>query len=55
MMISCIKPYQFVKHDKDDYLIPKGDRFYIKTRYAGVVEITKKTYEELLERGVEVR
>lgn len=54
-MYECINPYQFVKEDESDYLIFKGNRFYIKTRYAGVVEIEKKTFEKLEQQGMEAR
>ena len=55
MMYECCKPYQFVKEHESDYLIFKGNRFFIKTKYAGVVEITKETFEKLEQRGMEVR
>lgn len=55
MMYECIKPTQYVKEHDRDYLIFKGDRFYINTYYAGVVEITKETFEKLEQRGMEVR
>lgn len=54
-MHECIKPYQFVKEHDTDYLIFKGNRFYIHTKYAGVVEITKEYYEKLLNRGMGVK
>lgn len=54
-MYECRNPYQFVKEHESDYLIFKGDKFYIKTYYAGVVEISKETFEKLEERGWEVR
>ena len=54
-MYSCIKPTQYVREHKSDYLIFKGNRFYIKTYYAGVVEITKEYFEKLKEKGMEVR
>ena len=54
-MYECIKPTQYVKEDESDFLIFKGNRFYIKTKYAGVVEITKATYEKLEQQGMEVR
>ena len=54
-MHECIKPYQFVKEDKSDYLIFKGNRYYIHTKYAGVVEVEKEYFEKLEKRGVEVR
>ena len=54
-MYSCIRPTQFVKEDENDYLIFKGNRFYVHTKYAGNVEIEKKTFEKLEQRGMEVR
>jgi hypothetical protein len=54
-MYSTIKPTQYVKEHKSDYLIFKGNRFYIHTYYAGVVEITKKEFERLENGGMEVR
>lgn len=53
-MHECIKPCQFVKEHKNDYLIFKGDRFYLYTEYAGLVEITKEYYEKLEKQGMEV-
>ena len=55
MMYECIKPLQFVKSHERDYLIFKGDRFYINTYYAGIVEITKTTFEKLKDKGWEIR
>lgn len=47
-----IRPYQFVKEDDNDkFFKVKGkhykeeDRYYIKTKYAGVIETTKEYYE----------
>ena len=54
-MYECIKPLQFVKSHERDYLIFKGDRFYINTYYAGIVEITKTTFEKLKDKGWEIR
>ena len=54
-MYECIKPTQYVKEDKSDYLIFKGNRWYIHTKYAGVCEITKETFEKLERQGMEVR
>lgn len=54
-MHECIKPTQYVKEHESDYLIFKGNRFYLRTYYAGVVEIEKEYFEKLEERGMEVR
>lgn len=54
-MYQCIKPTQYVKEDENDYLLFKGNRYYIQTRYAGVVEITKEDFEKLEERGMKVK
>ena len=54
-MYECIKPYQFIKEHEDDYLIFKGNRFYIHTVYGGVAEITKETFEKLEQQGMEVK
>lgn len=48
-------PYGAVKEHQNDYLIFKGNRYYIHTYYAGVVEITKETFEKLKEQGMEIR
>ena len=53
-MYECIKPTQYVKEHESDYLIFKGNRFYIHTYYAGVVEITKEAFEKLEQQGMEV-
>lgn len=45
-MHECIKPYQFVKEDKSDTFFKKNDRYFIKTKYGGVVETTKEYYEK---------
>lgn len=44
-MHECIKPFQFVKEDENDKFFQKGDKYYIKTKYAGVVETTKEYWE----------
>lgn len=54
-MYECIKPTQYIKEHEDDYLIFKGNRWYVHTYYGGVVEITKETFEKLEQRGMEVR
>ena len=54
-MYECIRPTQFVKEHKNDYLIFKGNRFFIRTYYAGVVETTKEYYNKLKEKGMEER
>lgn len=54
-MYSCIKPTEYVKEHEDDYLIFKGNRFYLMTHYAGVVEISKEEYERLEKKGYEIR
>ena len=54
-MHECIKPYQFVKEDSSDYLIFKGNRYYIHTKYAGVVEVEKEYFEKLEKQGVRVK
>ena len=55
IMYSCIRPTQYVREHYNDYLIFKGNRFYIHTRFAGVVEITKEEYERLEKQGMEIR
>lgn len=54
-MYSCKNPYQFVKEDENDYLIFKGNKFYVHTKYAGTCEIEKEYFEKLEKRGMEVR
>ena len=54
-MYSVIKPYGAVKEHERDYLISKGNRWFINTNYAGLVEIEKKEFERLVERGMEVK
>lgn len=54
-MYECKNPYQFVKEHENDYLIDRGDKWYIRTYYAGVCEITKETFEKLEKRGMEVK
>ena len=51
-MYSCINPFQFVKEDEKDYLIFRGNQFYIQTKYAGRVEITKEYYEKMKRKGM---
>lgn len=55
IMYECVKPYQFVKEDQDDYLLVVGSQYYIQTKYAGRVEITKEYFEKLEKRGMEVK
>ena len=45
-MHECIKPYQFVKEDKSDIFFKQNNRYFIKTKYGGVVETTKEYYEK---------
>lgn len=40
-----IKPFQFVKEDKSDTFFKERDRYFIKTKYAGIIETTKEYYE----------
>ena len=54
-MWETTKPTQYVREHETDYLIFKGNRFYIKTKYAGVVEVSKETFEKLKGKGMEVR
>lgn len=44
-MHECIKPFQFVKEDENDKFFKDKDKYYIKTKYAGVVETTKEYWE----------
>lgn len=46
IMHECIRPYQFVKEDKSDVFFKKNDKYFIKTKYGGVVETTKEYYEK---------
>lgn len=54
-MYECINPTQYVKEHVNDYLVFKGNKFYVQTQYAGLVEISKSEYERLEQRGMEVR
>lgn len=44
-MHTTIKPFGAVKEDENDKFFQKGDKYYIKTKYAGVVETTKEYWE----------
>lgn len=54
-MHPTIRPFGAVKEDSSDYLIFKGNRYYIHTKYAGVVEVEKEYFEKLEKQGVKVR
>lgn len=54
-MYSTKVPYGAVKEHERDYLVFKGDKFYIRTYYAGIVEIEKQEFERLERQGLEVR
>ena len=54
-MYECKNPFQYVKEHEKDYLIFKGNRWFIKSVYGGMLEIEKKEFERLEERGMEVR
>lgn len=47
-MYECIKPTQYIKEHEDDFLIFKGNRWYVHTYYGGVAEITKETFDKLV-------
>ena len=55
IMYECIKPTQYIKEHEKDFLIFKGNRWYVSTYYGGIAEITKETFEKLEQRGMEVR
>lgn len=40
-----IKSYQFVKEDKSYAFFKDRDRYFIKTKCAGIIETTKEYYE----------
>lgn len=54
-MYSTKIPYGAVKEHERDYLVFKGDKFYINTYYAGLVEIEKSEFEKLEQRGMRVK
>lgn len=54
-MWETTKPTQYIKEHENDFLIFKGNRFYVCTYYGGIAEITKETFEKLEQRGMEVR
>lgn len=47
-MHECIKPTQYVKEDKNDTFFKINDRYFVKTKYAGVCEVSKKYYEKYM-------
>ena len=47
-MYSCIKPTQYVREHETDYLFQRLGRYYIRTHYAGTVEITENEYNTIL-------
>lgn len=51
-MYSCIKPTQYVREHETDYLFQRLGKYYIRTHYAGVCELTKEKYEEYKNKGV---
>lgn len=52
IMYSCIRPFQFVKTHKEDYLFKVGGNFYIQSKYAGRVEVSEEEYERLKGQGM---
>ena len=53
-MWETIKPLQFVKEHRDDYLFIKDNRYFIKTYYAGACELSKEMFERYKNWGVRV-
>ena len=51
-MYSGIRPFQFVKTHKEDYLFKVGGNFYIQSKYAGRVEVSEEEYERLKGQGM---
>lgn len=47
-MRPTIKPYGFVKEDKEDEFFKIGDRYFIRTKYGGVIETTKEYWESYM-------
>jgi len=45
-MHPTIRPFGAVKEDSSDVFFKKNDRYFIKTKYGGVVETTKEYYEK---------
>lgn len=54
-MIETIRPYGAVKEHEKDYLLDKGNRWYIVSYYGGICEISKEKFTELKERNWEIR
>lgn len=46
IMHPTIRPFGAVKEDSSDVFFKKNDRYFIKTKYGGVVETTKEYYEK---------
>lgn len=51
-MYNCIRPFQFVKTHKEDYLFKVGGNFYVQSKYAGRVEVSEEEYERLKGQGM---
>ena len=51
-MWETTKPTQYVREHETDYLFQRLGRYYIRTHYAGVCELTKEKYEEYKNKGV---
>lgn len=55
-MYECCKPLQFIKEDSKDFLVFKGNKYYVYAKYgSGRYEISKKEYERLESRGMRVK
>lgn len=47
-MHECIRPTQYVKEDKNDTFFKINDRYFVRTKYAGVCEVSKEYYEKYM-------
>ena len=51
-MYQCTHSTQYVREHETNYLFQRLGKYYIRTHYAGVCELTKEKYEEYKNKGV---
>ena len=54
-MIETVRPYGAVKEHEKDYLIDKGNKWYLMSYYGGLCEISKTKFLELKERNYKIK
>ena len=55
-MYECKCPLQFIREDSNDYLVFKGDKYFIFAKWGyGKYEISKEEFEKLESRGMRVK